>query len=288
MEEIHQREVEFAAEQARVDEAVNLIQSVVRRRKAGKAFRTLISMIKASGVTQKGIRNWRKRRRRQACLVLQAHARAYICYKLQICSYGVLLVTIYGLRAWSARAISRMVQRRFLEIKLAEQAAAYAYPRQTVGQALAGIRPHADTTSSGAALTSNTALARRRLGRKVLLAGRSVGRDAMDALKTSLPRPPTISARLPLFSTVVPAGQLKVMPHQQLPIHAFLYPPSLAHSPRGFAEGQGGGSSKAMPSSGEWRINIGSTRGKGPSSSPPMPTTLEDPLSAAERGALQR
>lgn len=74
---------------------------------------------------------------------------------------------------------------------------------------------------------------RRVFGRKALLAGRSIGREALDALQLTLPRPPTISARLPLFAPVVPVGNSKILPHGGIAIRASFMPgPVLAASPR--------------------------------------------------------
>ena len=104
-------------------------------------------------------------------------------------------------------------------------------------------------------------LVRRGLGRKVLLAGRSLGRDALEALQSTLPRPPTISARVPLFAAVAPGGTPKVLPRargappQHLPLTMGMAGLSLSRSPS-----SGGSSSLLDTSSGQppdWMISIG-------------------------------
>ena len=238
LDEIHMREAEHLAWYTRREEAAIIIQGIVKRRKASRTLRFLIRMIRAVRLVAKCIVNWRHRRRRRAALRIQAHARAYICASLGLCSYGTTLAIVYGLRAWSARAIGRMVRKRIYEIE---------------GGTISLARPPA---SDGAHLSSRivprepggTNLApprfgqvRRGLRRKVLLAGRSLGRDALEALQSTLPRPPTISARVPLFATVVPGGTPKVLPRarggpqQHLPLAMGMAELSLSHSPSGGA-----------------------------------------------------
>ena len=59
------------------------------------------------------VRQRRRRRRRLAALVIQAHLRASICAKLEICSYGAIVCVIHGLRAMHCRAVCRSVYGRY-------------------------------------------------------------------------------------------------------------------------------------------------------------------------------
>lgn len=230
LEEIHLREVEHMMEHTKLNEAAGIVQGIYRRRKATDAVRTLIRMVKAVKIVLRWQQQWRHRRRRRATLIIQTHARAYICERFRICSYHVVLCIILSTRSASARAISRMVHRQMVQIEAAKREAdrerAYRVPAHLI--APKGSRP---SSRNGDEETDQT---RRALGRKVLLAGRSLGKDALEALQSTLPRPPTISARLPLFNAVVPGTTTKILPPAaMLEISpSFMPMATLAGSPR--------------------------------------------------------
>ena len=123
LEEIHLREVEHLMEHTKLNEAAGIVQGIYRRRKATDAVRTLIRMVKAVKIVLRWQQQWRHRRRRRATLIIQTHARAYICERFRICSYHVVLCIILSTRSASARAISRMVHRQMVQIEAAKREA---------------------------------------------------------------------------------------------------------------------------------------------------------------------
>jgi hypothetical protein len=103
--------------QAEREEAARLIQAIMRRRKSRAAFRMLKRLSSAVLLVIRWVRRRRRRKQRRAALVIQAHFRAGLCQKLQICSYAALLCAVYGLRAMHNRAVCRSVYGRYPHLR---------------------------------------------------------------------------------------------------------------------------------------------------------------------------
>ena len=100
-------------EHAERDEAAGFIQSVVRSRRATRALRMLLRLAAVTKIVVRWTRRKRNRRLRRAVLVIQAHARAYMCSSRDICGYSTTLRMIYGLRGMHLLAVVRQVYTRY-------------------------------------------------------------------------------------------------------------------------------------------------------------------------------
>ena len=107
VEELAKRETLQSEEMRRREEAVALIQSLVRQKKTRRAFRMLIALAKAVSLVARVMRRRRRRARRRAALLVQARFRAFICYSRGICSFKTMLRLIICVRQAHQRALKR-------------------------------------------------------------------------------------------------------------------------------------------------------------------------------------
>jgi hypothetical protein len=110
--ELAKREAALQAEQAEREEAAQLLQAAVRRKRTNKAFRVLRYYAGAVRIISRLIRRRRRRKRLRAALLLQARIRAYLCSSRGICSFGTVLLIIRCTRTAHLRAMTRLVNRR--------------------------------------------------------------------------------------------------------------------------------------------------------------------------------
>mmetsp|Transcript_4192 Transcript_4192/g.9175 ORF Transcript_4192/g.9175 Transcript_4192/m.9175 type:complete len:753 (-) Transcript_4192:251-2509(-) len=116
--ELGKREALARSEERLKEEAASIIQSVVRKRRTTRAFRTLQRMAHAVRIVTRFVRMWQRKRHRRAVLILQAHARAYVVHRLLICDYNTMITIIEGTRAAYLRCLCHMVYKRFALIRL--------------------------------------------------------------------------------------------------------------------------------------------------------------------------
>ena len=226
---------EIAAENAaaveHADEAIRLLQGAIRRRRGRRSFEKLLQLCRCVRLVGRYVRRWRWRRRRRAILTLQLYARARMCAVRGICSIGAMRLVILGLRAAEARCITRIVNANLRAIALRELADGTSGRRTSqlaslvvgTGSRQQGLAvPDSPTRSPGMrALALGSHNMRRRIGR-LLLAGRSslalAGRSTAPpspherSASNPMPRPPTVSARLPVFSGVTPGQSPRIQP----------------------------------------------------------------------------
>ena len=109
VDELAKRETLQSEEMRRREEAVALIQSLVRQKKTRRAFRMLMALAKAVSLVARVMRRRRRRKRRRAALLVQARFRAYICATRGICGFNTMLRLIICVRQAHQRALKRCV-----------------------------------------------------------------------------------------------------------------------------------------------------------------------------------
>lgn len=183
-------------------EAASMIQTLARRRRTIKMIRMLQRSVWAQKVIAHGVRNFRRRRRRNAALILQAHARAAMVHRLGICHYRTLLLIIEGTRTGYMRCLNRMVAKRFALFRLeqkrreaAELVAKYDARRRARGQSLSSSAVH--ETSKPKPKRDLSSVTSRKQG---LLQGLMP--------RMSLTSAPPVSARIPRFAASTPIHPL--------------------------------------------------------------------------------
>ena len=236
MYEITLRDQHNEAVKEREADAIKLLQGAIKKKKSRRAFAQIRAMINAVKIVNRWVRLWRQRRIKRAVLIVQDHFRAHIAEKYGICSHRALLIIIRGTRVAYRRSMWRCTL-----IEMKEKAILFERRRHLALPPPKGFeRVRHDEKSGGEySLRPSWKMMSKfnmKLSKLLKMPG---GPEAPMVLpnNANMPKPKNVSARVPMFSSVMPGSPRRSQPGSRAGSRAGSQAPSHASSKSGSPQG---------------------------------------------------